>query len=156
MKRLLRLRASLLVFFTHRLVFPIVVAITRPPCFPYTYNQLKSLPDHTTGAALLRFLEQHHSHFLRHFEKHDLKHLIWNYPPTETGEVCLQSFMLAKGQRSFEVIATVVAGLLFMPDKWHLMYAAWRRGKNTSPLQHINWASLIERPLEDVCAELTH
>ena len=154
MKRFLYLRAMLLVFLTHRIALPILVLIRRPKLFPYTHDDLKALPAHTIGGTLLRFLESQGLRLLPHYEKHDMKHVLLGYPTTDGGEVCLQTFMLATRHRSFPVLLSVVFGLFFMPDHWRVMHAAWRRGRSTAYFENIDWASLIERPLDEVRAEL--
>ena len=154
MKRLLSLRAAILVFLTHRLALPMLVLLRNPKSFDYTHDDLKRLPPNTTGAALLHFLEGHGLCLLKHYERHDLKHLLTGYPPTDGGEVCLQTFMLATGHRSFPVFITVCFGLLFMPDHWRAMRAAWARGRQTPSMESVRWPALIERPFEEVRAEL--
>jgi hypothetical protein len=154
MKHFLRLRAAILVYLTHRLALPVLVLVRNPQPFGYTHDDLRTLPAHTTGAALLHFLEGYGLHLLRHYERHDLKHLLTGYPPTDGGEVCLQTFMLATGHTSFPVLITVCFGVLFMPDHWSAMRAAWMRGRRTPSLEGVHWPSLIKRPLQEVRAEL--
>ena len=154
MKHFLRLRAAILVFLTHRLALPVLVLVRNPEPFGYAHDDLRALPPHTTGAALFHFLEIHSLRLLKHYERHDLKHLLTGYPPTDGGEVCLQTFMLATGHTSFPVLITVSFGILFMPDHWRAMFAAWRRGRRTPSLERVHWPGLIKRPLEEVRAEL--
>ncbi len=154
MKRFLALRAAVLTFLTHRLALPVLVLVRNPLPFGYTHDDLRLLPAHTTGAALLHFLESYKLTLLRHYERHDLKHLLFGYPPTDGGEVCLQTFMLATGHRSFPVLISVSFGTLFMPDHWRAMRAAWRRGRGVASMEAVVWPRLIERPLADVRAEL--
>lgn len=154
MKRFLALRALVLTFLTHRLALPVLVLVRNPKDFGYTHDDLRALPAHTVGAALLCFLESHGLSLLRHYERHDLKHLLFSYPPTDGGEVCLQTFMLATGHRSFPVLISVSFGLCFMPDHWRAMRTAWRRGRSMASMEDVNWPSLIERPLMEVRAEL--
>lgn len=154
MKRLLALRAAILVFLTHRLALPVLVLIRRPAPFGYTHDDLKALPAYTTGGALLRFLETHGLRLLPYYERHDLKHLLTGYPPTDAGEVCLQTFMLATGHRSFPVLISVAFGLCCMPDHWRAMRKAWHRGRGVASMDGVQWALLIARPLVEVQAEL--
>ena len=154
MKRLLAFRAAVLVFLTHRLALPVLVLVRNPEPFGYTHEDLRRLPPHTTGAALLRFLENHGLRLLRHYERHDLKHLLFGYPPTDGGEVCLQTFMLATGHKSFPVLVSVCFGLLFMPDHWGAMRAAWRRGRGVPSMEEVYWPGLIEQSFDAARARL--
>jgi len=154
MRPLLRIRAAVLVFLTHRLALPVLVLVRRPKPFPYTATDLARLAPGTTGAALAAFLEAHGLQLLRHYEKHDLKHLLFGYPPTDAGEVCLQTFMLGTGHKSFPVLISVIFGILFMPDAHRAMRAAWRRGRQTPSMESTDWAALIPQPLAAVQARL--
>jgi ubiquinone biosynthesis protein Coq4 len=108
------------------------------------------MPEGSTGRALRAFLEENGIDMLTHYERHDIKHVLFGYPPEEEGEVCLQSFMLGNGHLSFPVVATVLFGLLTMPFSWKAMRKAYRRGQHAASLDSVDWAALLPENLEAV------
>lgn len=147
-------RERLLVWLTHEIALPLIVLLKKPAPFPYTREALEQLPAGTTGQALLRLLDRHQLQLLPHYEKHDIKHVLLGYPPTEEGEVCLQSFMLGNRHYSFPVLASVVFGLLTMPEHHRAMRCAWQRGRRTQALDGTDWFALLPRPLREVQEQL--
>lgn len=141
-------RERLLVYLTHRIALPVITFLHRPAPFPYTHHELLQLQEGSTGRALVGLLDQYRLHLLPYYEKHDIKHLLLGYPPTEEGEVCLQSFMLGNRHYSFPVLASVIFGLLTMPEYHRAMKLAWQRGRNTPSLNSTDWFALIPRPLD--------
>lgn len=147
-------RERLLVYLTHRIALPVITFLRPPAPFPYTHHQLLQLDDDSTGRALVQLLDGYHLHLLPHYEQHDLKHLLLGYPPTEEGEVCLQAFMFGNGHYSFPVLASVVFGMLTMPEHHRSMRRARQRGRATPPLGGTNWFALVPHPLEAARAQL--
>jgi len=144
------LRKRLLVYLAHEVALPYFKLVRRGYRFPYSLKQLQKLPDGTVGKALYSFFEDNDLHLLPHYEKHDIKHVVLGYPPTEEGEVCLQCFMLANGRITAPVLFSVAVGLLIMPEKWGVFRRAWIRGRSTPSLNRLNWFSLVQQPIEAV------
>jgi hypothetical protein len=69
-------------------------------------------PAGTLGNDLFIFLKQRNLPLLKHYARHDLKHVLLGYDTTEEGEACLQSFMFGNGRISFPVLATVTYGFI--------------------------------------------
>jgi ubiquinone biosynthesis protein Coq4 len=141
-KRFVRLRAALLVLLTHTIALPLLKWVRRPEKFPYTPQALEAMPAGTVGNDMVHYLRNKNLPLLSYYARHDMKHILLQYDTTGEGEVCLQCFMLGNGHLSFPVLATVLYGLLTMPEHYGLFKAAWRRGKNCQPLEHINWLAL--------------
>lgn len=97
---IIRWRATLLVFLTHRLALPALRIIRRPDYFPFTATELATMPADTVGYALAHFLRTRQLELLPYYAKHDVKHVLLNYDATDEGEVCLQCFMLGNGHLS--------------------------------------------------------
>jgi ubiquinone biosynthesis protein Coq4 len=101
------------------------------------------LPEGTLGNDLYLFLEKRNLPLLRHYARHDIKHVLLGYDTTDEGEVCLQSFMLGNGRVSFPVLATVVYGFITMPEHWKKMKAAYKQGKQSTSFHHWKWNDLM-------------
>ncbi|WP_162902737.1 Coq4 family protein [Taibaiella koreensis] len=148
------IRKRLLVYLAHEVALPYFKLVRKGYHFPYSLKQLQHLPDGTVGRALYRFFNDNDIHLLPHYEKHDIKHVVLGYPPTEEGEVSLQCFMLANGRITAPVLFSVAVGLLIMPDKWRSFRQAWNRGRQTPSLNRLNWFDLVPQQLQEVRHEL--
>lgn len=144
------LRERLLVYLTHQLALPLLKRIRKPQKLNYTVAGLQQLPDGTVGKDLVKMLEQHQLQLLPYYVKHDIKHLLLGYGTTGEGEVCLQCFMLGNKHLSFPVIATVLFGLISMPEHWGAFYRAFKRGRRCVPIEGWPWASLLEMPTQSL------
>jgi ubiquinone biosynthesis protein Coq4 len=147
LKRLRRTREKILVWLTHKIALPVLLVIRKPKEFPYTLGELHQMPEGSLGRELAIFLANNKLHLLRYYEKHDIKHVIMDYPSTEKGEVCLQFFMLGNGHVSFPVLITVSFGTLFMPEYYKAFAAAFTRGKRSNSLNGLDWFTLVPLPL---------
>lgn len=141
-----RLRSRLLVLLTHRLALPVLKLIRKPEIFPYTRNQLQSMPEGSLGSDLAVLLNDNRFELLTHYAKHDMKHILLDYPTTDEGEVCLQAFMLGNGHISFPVASTLLFGFFTMPEYWRSFQTAWHRGKRAQAISGWNWPELVEQP----------
>lgn len=137
-----RLRAAVLVLLTHSLALPLLKLIRRPTQFPYTPQALEAMPAGTLGHDMVHYLRKKNLPLLSYYARHDMKHILLEYDTTGEGEVCLQCFMLGNGHLSIPVAATVLYGMLTMPEHYGLFKAAWQRGKKCKPLEPINWMAL--------------
>ncbi len=136
-------RERVLVFLTHKIGMPYFRMVRKPLDFRYSLAVLESLPPDTVGRGLFDFLQQHHLELLPYYEKHDIKHIILDYPPTEKGEVCLQCFMLANGRYTLPVLLTVLFGFCTMPEYWRDFGKALQRGYRNKSLQQVKWFDLL-------------
>lgn len=144
MKWFLTLRRKILVMLTHKVALPMLKSLRKPVPFNYSELELYMLPAGTLGNDLYNFLEQRNLPLLRHYARHDIKHVLLGYDTSEEGEVCLQSFMLGTGRVSFPVLATVVYGFATMPEYWSKMKAAFRAGKQATPFHSWNWNDVVK------------
>ncbi|MEJ8841317.1 Coq4 family protein [Lacibacter sp. H375] len=148
MKRILKkLRSNILVMLTHTIALPILKIVRRKKKFPYSMEQLSALPFETVGNELWQLLNAENLRLLPYYERHDIKHVVLNYPFTDEGEVSLQFFMLANGRVSFPVLATVIYGLVTMPEYYSSFKKAWQRGKQSKSLENMDWFGIMEQPL---------
>jgi hypothetical protein len=142
-KYFLQLRTVMLVLLTHNIALPLLRYIRKPAIFTCSELELYMLPDGTLGKDLYNFLEERNLPLLKHYARHDLKHVLLNYDTTDEGEACLQSFMLGNGRISFPVLATVAYAFITMPEHWSKMRQAFWQGKQAISIHGWNWNELL-------------
>lgn len=145
-KLLKRTRSAILVFLTHKIALPLLKQARKPSHFIWSELELFQLPAGSLGNDLYLFLEKRDLPLLRHYARHDIKHVLLGYDTTDDGEVCLQSFMLGNGRISFPVLATVLFGFITMPEHWSKMRAAYRQGRRSTSFHHWEWNELLYEP----------
>jgi Coenzyme Q (ubiquinone) biosynthesis protein Coq4 len=147
-RRLIKVRKTILVFLTHKIALPMLKLVRRPNEFTYSEDDLQSFPSGTLGNDLILFLKQRDLPLLKHYARHDLKHVLLGYDTTEEGEACLQSFMFGNGQISFPVLATVTYSFITMPEYWGKMKEAFLQGKKSNPVHGWKWNELLNEHTE--------
>jgi ubiquinone biosynthesis protein Coq4 len=148
MKRLItQWRSAILVFLTHRMALPLLRLLRREEKFPYRLEELAQLPEHTLGKALHDFLQERELALLPYYARHDMKHILLEYPTTDEGEGCLQYFMLGNGHVSFPVLATVLYCGITMPAHWKVFRKAYQRGKTAQSLAGWDWFAVVHKPV---------
>lgn len=147
-------RAKVLEFLAHDIGLPYFKLIRKRPDFPYTLGTLQAMPTATIGYQLARFFNQYNLSLLPYYERHDIKHVVLGYPPTELGEVCLQTFMWANGRKTLPVFLALAFGWCTMPEYWTFFRIAWLRGKANPKLHDLDWLSLIPFNIYEVRAKL--
>lgn len=137
------LRPKLLECLTHRVALPILLLTRGKKHFAYTMDDLSKLPEGTLGKDLYQTLTKNGFTLLRHYERHDCKHIILNYPMNECGEAAMQFHLLGSKHRSIPVLITVGVCLFIMPDYWSHFKTAYQRGKHSGALNHLDYNALI-------------
>jgi len=145
-KKLVKVRTALLVLLTHKVALPLIKQIRKPSIFTWEMNQLQAFPEGSLGNDLFKFLAQRNLVLLKHYARHDLKHVLLKYDTTEEGEVCLQSFMLGNGRVSFPVLATVLFGMFTMPEHWKKMSKAFQTGRKSISIHNWKWNEILNEP----------
>ena len=80
---------------------------------------------------------------MKHYARHDIKHVLLGYDTTDVGEASLQCFMMGNGRLSFPVLATVIYSFVTMPEHWTKMKQAYREGKKGQSFHHWEWNDLM-------------
>lgn len=142
-KAFIKLRKAILVLLTHKVALPLLKKIRKPLPFSFSELQLSQLPEGTLGNDLYIFLKERDLKLLKHYSRHDMKHILLGYNTTDEGEACLQCFMLGNGRISFPVLATVLYSILTMPEYWRAMKIAYQKGKISAPVHDLPWATLL-------------
>ncbi|MGQ0737525.1 MAG: hypothetical protein ACT4OJ_00540 [Bacteroidota bacterium] len=145
-KVLIKIRSAILVFLTHQIALPLLKIVRRPNLFAYSREELAQFPDKTLGHDLFLFLQKRNLPLLKHYARHDLKHVLLNYDTTDEGEACLQCFMLGNGRISFPVLATVLYSFISMPEHWGKMRRAFLQGRSSTSFHHWQWNELLYEP----------
>ena len=148
--KLKKIRENILVFLTHKIALPMLKLVRRPSSFAYSETDLQSFPSGTLGNDLFIFLKQRDLPLLKHYVRHDLKHVLLGYDTTEEGEACLQSFMFGNGRISFPVLATVTYSFITMPEYWSKMKDAFLHGKKSNPIHPWKWNKILKEPTEEL------
>jgi hypothetical protein len=138
-----RARTFVLIFLTHKIALPLLKIIRKPNVFRYSKEELNEFPPGTLGNDLYLFLERRNLPLLKHYARHDLKHVLLGYDTTDEGESCLQTFMLGNGRVSFPVLATVVYSYVTMPEHWRKMRQAFRQGRAARSFHGWPWNDLL-------------
>lgn len=152
--RLINFRKRFLVYLAHDVALPYLKLMRKNYQFPYSLKSLQRLPEGTVGQELYTFFFNNDLELMPYYEKHDIKHVVLGYPPTEEGEVCLQCFMLANGHYTFPTLFSVGVGFVIMPEKWKAFRKAWIRGRRTASLDHIDWFGLVAQPMQQVRSQI--
>jgi len=149
-RKLLKIRESILVILTHKIALPMLKLVRKPNTFTYSEEELGALPIGTLGNDLYVFLKQRDLPLLKHYARHDLKHVLLGYDTTEEGEACLQAFMLGNGRVSFPVLATVTYSFLTMPEFWTKIRNAFQEGKRTNSIHNWKWNEILHLQTSDL------
>ncbi len=147
-RTLVKIRSRLLVFLTHHMALPILRLIRTPQKFLFTKEALHQLPNGTLGKDLVTMLDDKKLKLLPYYVKHDIKHILLQYDTTDEGEVCLQCFMLGNKHLSFPVLATVLYGMITMPEYWNKFNKAYYRGGRCAPIEDWQWLTLLHQPTQ--------
>jgi ubiquinone biosynthesis protein Coq4 len=150
------LRARMLEFLAHDIGLPYFRLVRTQTDFPYTLQMLQAMPADTVGHQLAQFFIKNNLSLLPYYERHDIKHVVLEYPPTEEGEVCLQTFMWANGRRTLPVFLAVAYGWSTMPEYWQSLLLAWKRGKAAKSLNNLDWLALIPLNVDKVRTKILH
>ena len=142
---IIKLRSRLLVFLTHHMALPLLKIIRTPQKIEFTKEALYQLQEGTLGKELVTMLDKKSLKLLPYYFKHDMKHILLQYDTTDEGEVCLQCFMLGNQHISFPVLATVIYGMVTMPEYWSKFAKAYQRGGRSQPIEGWKWITLIDQ-----------
>jgi ubiquinone biosynthesis protein Coq4 len=144
-KQIKKLRSQLLVYLTHKMALPILKLIRNEEKFPYTLAELQCFAKGTLGNDLYNFLDNKELELLPYYARHDMKHILLGYDTTDEGEGSLQCFMLGNGHLSFPVVATVLYGVVTMPEYWKAFATAYRRGRDCKPIAEWKWFEILTK-----------
>ncbi len=101
----------------------------------YTKQDLLDFPEGTLGKDVGAFLENNRFDFIPFLETHDVYHVLFNYKTTISDESRLYFFLLGNGKYSFEVLGTVAASLILLPELIFDFEQHFNRGRNAKSIR---------------------
>ena len=109
-----------------------------------TVSDLLKYPNNSLGKDLAIFLKTNDFKLEPKLEKHDIYHILSDYPTTVIGEICLSSFNIGTGKRSLYTMIVAIIGAVIMLDKYKLFLTAYKRGKKAKSYTKWNFEYLLK------------
>lgn len=118
--------------------------------FPRSVKELLAFPEGSLARNMGERLLSKGLKPIKYFEMHDAKHLLWDYPMNDEGEIKLQYFQLGAGIHGPGVLLSVVFGTLLYPERFMQCMQELRRGLLYP--NRINWQDpgLLSENLEEL------
>ncbi len=142
------LRDKFVNFTTQKLFFKVIKFFNLKPRIKFSVVELSKLPENTLGNKVGNVMLKNNHEFIRGFEDHDFKHLLYDYPTTLCGEARLFYFDFFTGNRNFETIGSVLLGILLVPDSWKYIKIEKQRAKSYKNSMKFNYNELVVMDLE--------
>jgi ubiquinone biosynthesis protein Coq4 len=114
--------------------FPMLFSVYKPFHQPYSSEALLKMPKNSLGNSILSFLKKNNLKLIPKYELHDAKHVLTGYGTAFEEEIQLQFFEYGNGNRSLPVYIAIALGVLIAPDYLPEYIAAYRKGKNCTPI----------------------
>jgi ubiquinone biosynthesis protein Coq4 len=105
------------------------IVMPRNRAWKLTKPQLRQFPEGTLGRDLAEFMDKNNFDLLPYLETHDVYHVLLDYKPTLLDEARMYFFLLGNGKYSLEVVNTILASLILLPDYWPNMLQHYRKGR---------------------------
>lgn len=132
----------------HTITIPFYRIMFTTKTFPFKQDTLQHFNSGSIGKLLFRFLEINKLNLLKDYESHDIKHVLFGYPPDEKGEACLQFFMLGNKWFSSATFLVCFHTILLYPENWSAFYIAYKKGKKYKALKTTNWYEILPYSLK--------
>lgn len=100
-------------------------------------SALSKYENGTLGKDLATFLTTNNFVLEPKFEKHDIYHILTDYPTTVVGEICLSIFNVANGKKSIYTSGVAFIGALLLLEEYKTFKTAYNKGKNAR--SYVNW-----------------
>lgn len=110
-------------------------------------NDLLQMASGTLGKETALILKEQNYDFIKHYESHDIKHVLLDYPMNALGEVRMQFFALGNGNYYPPTWGVCALGLFLFPLNLNLFYKDYMRGKKSISLTHINIKDWVHLPI---------
>lgn len=143
------------------LTFGIVSAIKKTTKgdaqFPFTLSDLHRFPSGSLGYQVAEALQRKGLGLIPHYETHDIRHILYDYPMTLEGEVQMMAFQAGckNGWKNVFVWVCLVVSVPTMPDRWQMLLKSYRRGKRLKNIDMTpDFIALLHLPLYQARAEV--
>jgi len=113
-------------------------------------EKLMLFSENTLGKDLALFLNKNNFKLEPKLEKHDIYHVLTNYPTTALGEIQLSAFNIGSGKRSLYTVGVAFVGTIIMVDNLTAIRSAFKKGKKA--INYTNWdfEFLLKENTEDL------
>jgi ubiquinone biosynthesis protein Coq4 len=101
----------------------------------------------TLGKETALILKEQHYDLIPHYESHDIKHVLLEYPMNALGEVRMQFFALGNGNLYPPTWGICLLGLMLFPNKLKLFRKDIKRGRQSISLTHMKLKDWIHIPI---------
>ena len=145
----LRERLILLLFDYSKNIYRLTIK-RKQKAWPLTIEKLLQFPKGSLGKDLGLFLRVQGFELEPKFEKHDIYHIITDYPTTVIGEICLGVFNVANGKRSIYTVGVALLGVLIMLEEYETFAQAYQRGKNARSYANWKFEHLLNENTEEL------
>lgn len=133
----------------HTITIPLYRFLFTTPKFPFQQETLQYFNNGSIGKLLHRFLENNKLSLLKDYESHDVKHVLFGYPPDERGEACLQFFMLGNKWYSSATFLVCFHTIVLYPENYFAFYIAYKKGKKYKLLKSTKWYDILPYSLKE-------
>ncbi len=148
------LRDRLIELVAVKILFPIAGLIQPKSPGHLQIDELIEMPNGSFGQKLGLHMRHHKLDFIRGFEEHDMKHLLFNYPVTVAGEMRLSAFEFGTGNRSFMTLGVFIPALIIAPELWPQLKLEYLSGKQNKQTKSVHLKSQLHMPFEAVREKL--
>ncbi len=142
------LRESIINFFAKYVLFNLAKIFQKKSTEDITIKELYKLPKNTLGYKLAENMNQQNFEFIKGFESHDFKHLLYDYKTDVLGEIRLVYFEYFAGNRSLTTYLVLIFGIILMPDSWKYIKIEKEKAKLYRPVYEINFYKMIHFDFE--------
>ncbi len=129
------MRERLYNFLTLKVFFPYCMTLYKGGKTRISPDLFLKAPAGSLGKKVLEFLNRNNISLLPGYERHDIKHVLLGYGANMKGEVSMQYFEWANGNRSLPVLTVMIFGSLLMPEHMLSYWQAYERGASAKPLE---------------------
>lgn len=133
----------------HTLTIPLFRLLFTTKPFPFRQETLQYFNKGSIGNLLFQFLETNQLTLLKDYESHDVKHVLFGYPPDERGEACLQFFMLGNKWYSSATFLVCFHTILLYPENYAAFYIAYKKGKKYHSIKSTDWYAILPFSLKE-------
>ena len=100
---------------------------------------LENFEEGTLGRDLVEYLKEKNFVLLKNYERHDCKHILFEFEMDELGEAEMQFYFLGYGVYSVPTVTSVLAYLVFIPENLKYYKLQYKRGKQKRLEKYIDF-----------------
>jgi ubiquinone biosynthesis protein Coq4 len=117
-------------------------------------DRLAHCPERSLGREVWAMLHRNGHDLVRHYESHDLKHVLLEYEQEPEDEIRMQAFMFGNSGFSLFSIVTFLMFVIYTPRVWRELPYHYRIGRNTVPIGHWTLDMYAEYKVDDLRAQI--